>query len=173
MIYEKLHVIDAKLNKILKLISSQENLNISEESDCEEPFNFKRIKTVSEFINFEKSLKERNYANNLLKKISKQRNLKKYRNNQRRLAYKIIDLFTRRGLYCNFSWSGKKSRNGQKNICFEKHSVFIRFILKTIREFVREFDSYELDNIFQSLCRNKNSQNNSDCSSESYNGKHK
>lgn len=172
VIYEKLKSIEEKVDKLLQLYSGNHSTpcNSSDEVDqvMKKPLEFKRIRSVNDLYVFEKKLENESFRSELLSSISYTfRNMKKYDKSERRFAYKIIDTFTKRRLFSFFSWSGKKSRNGKKNHCLEKHSVFIGFILSAIRIKISKFELCNLEDIFQILCRNKNS--TTECSSSEAN----
>lgn len=120
---------------------------------------FKRIQTLSQLIDFENKLDNDSFKHELLDNVCNTfRNMKKFEKSHRRFAYKIIDTFTKRKLYLVFSWSDKRSRRGKKNASLEKHSIFIDFIFQAIQKKMPRFRVSELEDVFQTLCRNKNSQ---------------
>lgn len=121
---------------------------------------FEKLKVLPDLIRFEENLENNNYKSALLNDLKENhfKDINKYVDCKRKLAYEMIDLFVDRILFNNFSWLGKPSRDGTENISFKSHSIFINFIFDALEmisgsRIVIKF--VDLENIFQSLCRNK------------------
>lgn len=131
---------------------------------------FKRIRDVKALLNFESQLENDQYLCEMVKKVQDTFvNTDKYKRSPRNFAYKVIVMFTKRKLSLQYSWTGKKQRNGGKYHSLEKRSAFIGFILRAIQIKMPNFERSDLDDIFQSLCRNKYAKvddTSSECSHE-------
>lgn len=155
-IYDELQEVKKKLDVILMRIDKHEEER-STEGPLERPSDFRRIRTPNDLSSFEQRLEDEGYKSSLMKIVkSKYENSTKYRNSSRRFAYKVIDLFSKRKLFSSFSWTGK-ARNGQKYMALEKHTRFFNFLLDAIKIKMKNFDSNDLEDILQGLCRNKKS----------------
>lgn len=119
---------------------------------------FDRISDQSELIEFESKLNDKSYEAALYEFIdAKFKNMNKFSKSHRRFAYEIIDTFCNRDLYMNFSWSGKRGRDGKSNASLQDNQIFINFIFALITSKMPTFEFNELEDIFSVLCRNKNS----------------
>lgn len=169
VIYEKLNTIENKLDILLNRHNSEicsTHVEGGSMIRLRKPMDFKRIEDLRALKNFEKKLNDEKFMTDTLNEVSVFfGDVTKYKKSPRIFAYKVIDLLTKRKLYSRFSWTGKKKRNGEKNNCLEKHTVFIDFILSAIHLKIPEFELCELEDIFQILCRNKNTKTD-DTSSE-------
>lgn len=156
-IYNMLKIVNKKLDHLISLHSDGNRPCTEYDGPGYKPFAFKRLKTKQDLISFEKRLENDDYRNNMLKSfVETFQNMDKYQKSHRRFVYKAIDMFTKRRLFSIYSWTGK-ARNGQKNMSLEKHTVFSQFIYSAIKRKLPKFKFSELEDIFQSLCRNKNS----------------
>lgn len=160
VIYEKLNRIENKLDILLNQVNSEvcsKHVKGGNIVRLRKPMNFKRIEDLEALRNFERKLDDEKYMTDTLNEVSIFfGDVTKYKKSPRIFAYKVIDLLTKRKLYSKFSWTGKRKRNGEKNNCLEKHTVFIDFIFTAIHLKIPEFELCELEDIFQILCRNKN-----------------
>lgn len=124
---------------------------------------FRKIRDHSKLIEFETKVVDSGYKAKLLEFIDlKFQNMEKYSKSYRRFAYDIIDTFSSRQLYKEFSWMGKKTRDGKINHPFQDNIVFINFIFGVIQNKMPKFKFSELEDIFTVLCRNKKTHRNSD-----------
>lgn len=171
-ILEKLEALDQKVEKLLLLFSQNK---ISENSGGEccgtevRITKFKRICNQSELFAFESKLNSDSYKAELRKFIeSKFKNMEKYSKSYRRFAYDIIDTFCSRELYTEFSWLGKRSRDGKRNYSLQDNVIFINFIFAMIQIKMPSFKFGELEDIFTVLCRNKNSHNSKSTEQDAY-----
>lgn len=167
-IYNMLKVIDNKLDYLISLHSAGGPSCMPScapnDQPLVEPFTFVRIKDQNDLISFEKKLNDENYKKKLLNLFADTfQSMDKFQKSNRRFAYKAIYMFAKRRLFSLYSWTGK-ARNGQKNMSLEKHTVFLNFIHGAIKRKLPNFKFSELENIFQSLCRNKNAKNAFDSS---------
>lgn len=157
---------DSLLNRLNNEIDSK-GVEIRSTIRIRKPMDFKRIKDFKALKNFENKLDDEAYMMDTLNKVSNFfGDISKYKKSPRIFAYKVIDLLTSRKLYAKFSWTGKKKRNGEKNHCLEERTVFIDFILSAIHLKIPTFELCELEDIFQILCRNKNTKTDDTSSDE-------
>lgn len=159
MILNRLLAIEGKVDKLLHFFTH----NLKPEYLCNESntpkiriAKFNKISDQSELIEFESKLNDKSYEESLHEFIdSKFKNMEKFSKSHRRFAYEIIDTFCSRELYTNFSWSGKKGRDGKDNASLQDNLIFINFIFAIIKSKMPTFEFYELEDIFSILCRNK------------------
>lgn len=168
-ILQKVNRLERKIDTILELLMKEK---ANSESCCRPIMKFKKICNQSQLSEFEMKIVDNNYKSSLFDFVNlKFQNMEKYVRNYRRFAYNVIDTFSRRHLYSEFSWSGKQTRDGKTNLAFQDKIILINFIFGVIQSKMPEFRYSELEDIFNSLCRNKNthkiSTDNIDTSEES------
>lgn len=124
--------------------------------------NLKKLATIEDLNQFEESLGDDGFKSSLIDHIeNKFRNMSKYENSTRKFAYDVIDTFTERCLFKNFSLNGK-SRNGEKNLSLLDRVIYINFIFECIIKLSPQFKYEWLEWVFGVLCRNKHTSSRSE-----------
>lgn len=116
------------------------------------PAKFRKLMTIKELDEFEESLKDTSFKESLICHV-----MNKFKNTSvtnRKFVYDIIDTFTDRTLFRNFSLIGK-SRNGEKNLALRDRVIYVNFIFECILKLSPIFDYDWLLEILGILCRNK------------------
>lgn len=166
---KKIEVIEQKVDEILCLLrkdnSKTTNCDCRHVASTEIP-RYKKIRKHSDLVEFEIKLKNDAFKANIQKVVdSKFKNMEKYSKSFRRFGYALIDTFCSRKLFKQYSWSGKRTRNGNKNYPLQDNVVFINFIFDLINSKMPTFSFADLEDIFSVLCRNKNSREKNDTDS--------
>lgn len=163
-ILAKVIAMDQKIDEILMLLRVEKSIDNCPEylaapndSDTIE-MSHKMIENRADLIAFEAKLKNNSYKIQMQEIInSKFKSMEKYLKNYRRFGYAIIDTFCSRELFNEFSWSGKRSRDGQENYSFQDRIVFTNFLFEIIVSKIPTFPFSDLEDILSILCRNKHS----------------
>lgn len=115
-----------------------------------------KLASLQDLIEFEQSLNDGKFKSSLIDHVrDKFKNMSKYEDSIRKLAYDVIDTFTNRCLFKLFSMNGK-SRNGEENLALRDHPTYINFIFQCILQLSPKYKYEWLENVFGVLCRNKN-----------------
>lgn len=164
----KVEAIEHKVDEILCLLRNESSKNGVCHCNVASSklTRFKRIRQPSDLIEFQNKLKNEAFKANIRGfVVDKFKNMDKYSKNFRRFGYDMIDTFCSRKLFKQFSWTGKKTRNGNRNYSLQDNVAFMNFIFDLIHSKMPKFSYGDLEDIFSILCRNKNSREKSDTDS--------
>lgn len=155
---ERMERIEKKLDFLISYVlkdDTKSERNTSKRS-------FDKLATIKDLDQFEKSLANDDFKLSLIDHVeNKFKNMVKYENSTRKFAYDVIDTFTDRCLFKNFSLNGK-SRNGGKNLSLLDRVTYINFIFECIQKLKPEFQYAWLELVFGVLCRNKSTSTKTD-----------
>lgn len=123
---------------------------------------FQELGTIDDLNQFEQSLGNGDFRSSLIDHVkNKFKNMSKYEDSTRKLAYDVVDTFTERRLFKNFSLNGK-SRNGEKKLSLLDRVTYINFIFECVQKLSPQFKYAWLECVFGVLCRNKNTSTKAD-----------
>lgn len=155
LLFQKIESIEHKVNEILAHIRKDCHCHHVTSADATR---FKKVSKHSELLEFQMKLKSNTFKDHMQEIVdAKFKNMDKYSKSYRRFGYDVIDTFCSRRLFKQYSWSGKRTRHGNKNYSLHDNINFINFIFDMIHSKMESFSYGDLEDIFSVLCRNKNS----------------